>query len=79
MAEEADLDFDAADAGASLTFPMQAGNIRKGGHLVVKGRPCKVRAPRTATGPRRPRRSLLPRVFRAVGGAHEAPRCGTCV
>ena len=34
MAEEADLDFDAADAGASTTFPMQAGNIRKGGHLV---------------------------------------------
>ncbi|CAI5490988.1 unnamed protein product, partial [Closterium sp. Naga37s-1] len=34
--------FDSADAGASKTFPQQAGAIRKGGHLVIKGRPCKV-------------------------------------
>merc|ERR1711988_1937179 len=32
----------AADSGASTTYPMQAGNIRKGGHIVIKGRPCKV-------------------------------------
>ncbi|KAG0612810.1 hypothetical protein M758_6G053900 [Ceratodon purpureus] len=31
-----------ADAGASKTFPQQAGTIRKGAHLVIKGRPCKV-------------------------------------
>lgn len=30
------------DAGASKTYPQQAGTIRKGGHLVIKGRPCKV-------------------------------------
>ena len=42
-AEEADLAFESADSGASTTFPMQAGLIRKGGHIVIKGRPCKVR------------------------------------
>merc|ERR1719324_2336345 len=32
----------AADAGASATYPMEAGQIRKGGHIVIKNRPCKV-------------------------------------
>jgi translation elongation factor IF5A len=32
----------AGDAGASLTFPQQAGTIRKGAFIVIKGRPCKV-------------------------------------
>lgn len=31
-----------ADAGASKTFPQQAGTIRKNGYLVIKNRPCKV-------------------------------------
>ncbi|XP_039069249.1 eukaryotic translation initiation factor 5A-2-like isoform X2 [Hibiscus syriacus] len=31
-----------ADAGASKTFPQQAGTVRKNGHIVIKGRPCKV-------------------------------------
>jgi translation initiation factor 5A len=31
-----------ADAGASKTFPQQAGTIRKGAYLVIKQRPCKV-------------------------------------
>jgi hypothetical protein len=31
-----------ADAGASLTYPQQAGTIRKNGFMVAKGRPCKV-------------------------------------
>ena len=31
-----------ADAGASKTYPQQAGTIRKGGHIVIKNRPCKV-------------------------------------
>ncbi|KAG1342019.1 eukaryotic translation initiation factor 5A [Cocos nucifera] len=31
-----------ADAGASKTFPQQAGAIRKNGYIVIKGRPCKV-------------------------------------
>jgi len=31
-----------ADAGASKTYPQQAGTVRKNGFLVIKGRPCKV-------------------------------------
>jgi translation initiation factor 5A len=31
-----------ADAGASKTYPQQAGTIRKSGYIVIKGRPCKV-------------------------------------
>eukprot|EP00803_Ostreobium_quekettii_P003764 evm.model.scf_134.1 EVM.evm.TU.scf_134.1 scf_134:27094-29253(-) len=34
--------FETADAGASKTYPMQAGSIRKNGFLVIKQRPCKV-------------------------------------
>jgi hypothetical protein len=34
--------FESADAGASLTFPQQAGTIRKNGYIVISGRPCKV-------------------------------------
>ncbi|KAL2340725.1 hypothetical protein Fmac_008665 [Flemingia macrophylla] len=30
------------DAGASKTYPQQAGTIRKNGYIVIKGRPCKV-------------------------------------
>jgi translation initiation factor 5A len=37
-----DYDFEGGDAGASTTYPMEAGQIRKGGHIVIKGRPCKV-------------------------------------
>lgn len=33
-----------ADAGASKTFPQQAGTIRKNGYIVIKSRPCKVSA-----------------------------------
>ncbi|KAJ7283105.1 hypothetical protein O6H91_Y347600 [Diphasiastrum complanatum] len=31
-----------ADAGASKTFPQQAGTIQKNSHIVIKQRPCKV-------------------------------------
>merc|ERR1712166_1401539 len=30
------------DAGSATTYPLEAGQIRKGGYIVVKGRPCKV-------------------------------------
>ena len=30
------------DAGASKTYPQQAGTIRKNGYIVIKNRPCKV-------------------------------------
>merc|ERR1712187_714268 len=29
------------DSGASQTYPQQAGEIKKGSHLMIKGRPCK--------------------------------------
>mmetsp|Transcript_12454 Transcript_12454/g.18697 ORF Transcript_12454/g.18697 Transcript_12454/m.18697 type:complete len:166 (-) Transcript_12454:213-710(-) len=35
-------DFTSSHSGASHTYPMDAGQIRKGGHIVIKGRPCKV-------------------------------------
>lgn len=34
--------FDNGEAGASETIPMEAGQIRKGGLIMIKGQPCKV-------------------------------------
>eukprot|EP00917_Polyrhabdina_sp_WS-2016_P017462 GHVP01037686.1.p3 GENE.GHVP01037686.1~~GHVP01037686.1.p3 ORF type:complete len:157 (+),score=40.03 GHVP01037686.1:1858-2328(+) len=34
--------FEATGAGSSLTYPEQASAIKKGGHVVIKGKPCKV-------------------------------------
>eukprot|EP00929_Paragymnodinium_shiwhaense_P112438 TRINITY_DN8069_c0_g1_i1.p1 TRINITY_DN8069_c0_g1~~TRINITY_DN8069_c0_g1_i1.p1 ORF type:complete len:172 (+),score=55.74 TRINITY_DN8069_c0_g1_i1:36-518(+) len=39
MAEE---EFASADAGASDTYPIRAGEVKKGGFVVIKGFPCKV-------------------------------------
>ena len=35
-------EFENVESGASLTYPAAAGSIRKGAHIVIKGRPCKV-------------------------------------
>lgn len=40
--------FETTESGASHTFPQAAGTIRKNGFMVIKGRPCKVRAPRVS-------------------------------
>ncbi len=34
--------YESTDAGASLTIPIQAGAIKKGAMVVLKGYPCKV-------------------------------------
>jgi len=34
--------FESGDAGAAGTYPMEAGGIRKGSHIMIKGCPCKV-------------------------------------
>eukprot|EP00746_Dinoflagellata_sp_MGD_P145486 gnl/MRDRNA2_/MRDRNA2_78094_c0_seq1.p1 gnl/MRDRNA2_/MRDRNA2_78094_c0~~gnl/MRDRNA2_/MRDRNA2_78094_c0_seq1.p1 ORF type:complete len:161 (-),score=34.50 gnl/MRDRNA2_/MRDRNA2_78094_c0_seq1:148-630(-) len=37
-----DFTVDTGDAGASHTYPLEAGSCRKGCHLMIKGNPCKV-------------------------------------
>lgn len=42
MSDHHDETFEQADAGASLTYPQQAGTIRKNAYIVINGHPCKV-------------------------------------
>jgi translation initiation factor 5A len=37
-----DETFEQADAGSSDTYPVSAGNLKKGDCVVIKGRPCKI-------------------------------------
>jgi len=41
-AEDDEPTFESTDAGASLTYPQQAGELRKGSHVMIKGHACKV-------------------------------------
>mmetsp|Transcript_134881 Transcript_134881/g.349543 ORF Transcript_134881/g.349543 Transcript_134881/m.349543 type:complete len:170 (+) Transcript_134881:94-603(+) len=41
MADDDEPTFESAESGASHTYPQQAGEIRKGSHLMIKGHPCK--------------------------------------
>uniref|UniRef100_A0A7S3L130 Eukaryotic translation initiation factor 5A n=1 Tax=Amphora coffeiformis TaxID=265554 RepID=A0A7S3L130_9STRA len=40
--DDHDYAIESADAGASTTIPMEAGQIKKGGYMMIKGKPCKV-------------------------------------
>jgi translation initiation factor 5A len=42
MGDINDYDFSGTDAGASHTFNEEAGQIRVGGYMCIKGFPCKV-------------------------------------
>ena len=41
MADEHET-FEEASAGASKSYPMQCSALRKNGHVLIKGHPCKI-------------------------------------
>merc|ERR1711939_1027065 len=43
MSDDADYEVNTGDAGAALTVSVEAGQIRAGGYIMIKGKPCKVK------------------------------------
>ena len=43
MSDTENYSIDTTDAGASQTVSVEAGQIRKGGYIMIKGKPCKVK------------------------------------
>ena len=44
MSDDDMVEHEAGDAGASLEYPLEAGQVKKNGHIIMKGdKPCKVR------------------------------------
>merc|ERR1712057_153614 len=43
MSDGENFDIETTDAGASATVSVEAGQIRKGGYIMIKGKPCKVK------------------------------------
>ena len=41
-AADDDVEIASADSGASLTYPIRAGEVKKGGYVLLKEKPCKV-------------------------------------
>jgi len=42
MSDELQADFEGGDSGASKVYPAQCSSLRKNGHVVIKGRACKI-------------------------------------
>merc|ERR1712118_462324 len=42
MSDDEGQTFESTDSGASLVYPQQAGELRKGSHVMIKGHACKV-------------------------------------
>jgi len=40
--DDNDYEIEVLEAAGSATIPMEAGQIKKGGHMMIKGKPCKV-------------------------------------
>jgi translation initiation factor 5A len=53
-----DDEFVSGDAGAAGTTPIRVGELKKGGLVMIKGHPCKVREMTACAPPNRPRSAL---------------------
>ena len=42
MSDDDNHDFETGDAGSAHVYPLAAGELRKGSHVMIKGKPCKV-------------------------------------